>query len=132
MATVAATAGVGAWLGAVAKGDSVAFWDAIGAGLNLVPLALAVLGLGTLVHGLWPRAVNSVVIVIVAGGYVWNLVAELVRAPAWVRDVSPFQHVAPFPATAARPVALIALALVGLVAVGVGAMLIDRRDVHSG
>ena len=128
LATVAG--GLGAWLGGIVSGGAVTVLDAVGAGLNLVPLAVLVLGIGALVHALSPRPVAAVTLGVVVVGYVLELLGSLLRAPGWVRDLSPFHHLSAFPATAIRPTALAVLTLVGAAAALVGGSLIDRRDVR--
>ena len=126
---VSVAAGLGSWVGVVAQGDSIAFSDALGAGLNLVPLAVLVLGIGALVHGAWPRAVGPVTLTVVVVGYLIELIGSMLQAPTWLRDLSPFHHLSPFPAAPLRPEALLVLSALGIGAAVVGAELINRRDV---
>jgi ABC-2 type transport system permease protein len=83
---------------------------ALGAGANLVPLALLVVGVGTLVHAIAPRAATPGTPGLVIGGYLIEFVGSITRAPRWLRDISPFHHIAPYPAADIRPVALLVLA----------------------
>jgi hypothetical protein len=46
--------GLGAWLGVVAEGGGVAFSTLLKAGINVVPAAICLLGLGILAMGAWP------------------------------------------------------------------------------
>jgi ABC-2 type transport system permease protein len=125
---LATLAGGAAWLGTALQGSRISLVDGLGAGWNLVPVVLVVLGIGTLVHGLAPRAAGPAAIVVIVGGYLLQLVGALAHLPRWVRDVSPFEHVAPFPAADVRPVATVVMVLLGTFGIVVGALAIDRRD----
>ncbi len=52
-------AGVCAWLGAEIQHAHVSFPSLLGAGLNVIPAALCILGVGALAMGLWPRATKT-------------------------------------------------------------------------
>jgi ABC-2 type transport system permease protein len=128
---LAVLTGVAAWAAMQLDEGAGSLPRSLGAGLNLVPLAVAVVGLGTLAHGLSPRAVAPFVLSVVGGGYVLELLGVIVGAPNWLRDLSPFHHVAPYPASAIHPVAPVVLSLVGAASIVLGAALVARRDVRS-
>ena len=61
-------AGVLAWLGAASQHAGVGFTTMVEAGVNLVPPAITILGIGVLAFGIWPRA--TPIVVYVAAGLV--------------------------------------------------------------
>jgi ABC-2 type transport system permease protein len=91
-------AGVSAWLGAASQHAGVRVGAVVLAGLNLVPPALVVLGLGVLVLGLAPRATSTVVY----GYLAWSLLVVVVggigSTSRWLLDTSVFHHMAASPA----------------------------------
>jgi ABC-2 type transport system permease protein len=95
----------------------------MGAGINIVPPALVLVGIGVLVYGALPRLVTFATY----GALVWSLLVELtggiVNVNHWVLDTSAFHQMAAAPSapidwtsnTVMTGVA-VALALVGLFA----------------
>ena len=67
-------AGVLAWLGAASQHTGVSFTTLLGAGVNLVPPAIVILGIGVLAFGIRPRA-TSIVVYAVLG---WSLLIVIV------------------------------------------------------
>jgi ABC-2 type transport system permease protein len=123
-----AFAGIATWIGAVTQGAAVTFAESIRAGLNVTPPALFVLGIGGLAFGLWPRAAIGVTYGIVVWSFLVETIAAVFDSSHWLRDTSPFLHMAPVPAA---PVAWGAAAwLVGLAlaAAIVGIVVFERRD----
>ena len=59
--SAASAAGVLAWLGAASQHSGVDFTTLLGAGVNLVPPAISILGIGVLAFGVWPRSTSFVV-----------------------------------------------------------------------
>jgi ABC-2 type transport system permease protein len=74
----ALVAGAATWLGAASQGAAVSFTALIGAGVNTVPPALCLFGIGVLALGAWPRAAPYVVYAVLG----WSLLARSpVRPP---------------------------------------------------
>src|SRR5581483_10795948 len=92
--------GLLAWIGAGLRGAGVGLGQMLVAGLNCLPAALVFYAIGALVWALWPRWTSAVAFGSVAVAYLIELIGALTKAPAWVLDVSPFHHVAPYPAIA--------------------------------
>ena len=90
-----------------------------------------VVGIGTLAHSIDPRVVAPVTLTLVLGSLHPGTVGALARAPNVLRDLSPFPHVAPYPAAPVRPTALVALAAVGVFATALALATITRRDVRA-
>jgi ABC-2 type transport system permease protein len=73
----------------------------LAAGLNVIPPALCLLGIGVLAVGVWPRASSYVVYAVLT----WSLLVEIIGGIGaishWVLDTSIFHHMAAAPAVAA-------------------------------
>ncbi|HUK76010.1 MAG TPA: polyketide antibiotic transporter, partial [Thermoleophilia bacterium] len=121
-------AGLCAWLGAASQHTDVRFGSLIGAGLNVVPPALCLLGIGVLVLGLRPRAATSVAYGLLA----WSLLVEVLGGTAsvshWLLDTSVFHEMSAAPAVAPDWTSAAALTAVGAVAAALGGLAFVRRD----
>ncbi|HET8527165.1 MAG TPA: ABC transporter permease subunit [Actinomycetota bacterium] len=122
-------AGIAAWIGAVSQHADVGFGEMVKAGLNVVPPAVFVLGVGALAFGVLPRAA----IAITYGLVVWSFLVETIAAAFdsnhWLRDLSPLLHVAPVPAADPNVTAALVLVALGLLAAFLGLTAFGRRDV---
>jgi ABC-2 type transport system permease protein len=123
-----ALAGFAAWAGAASQHADVGLGQLVGAGLNVVPPALFVLGIGALSFGIVPRASIGVTY----GLVVWSFLVEILSAAFdenhWFRDTSPLLHIAPVPAADPNWTAAAWLAGLGLLAAITGAAAFGRRD----
>jgi ABC-2 type transport system permease protein len=122
-------AGVASWAGAASQhAAGAALPRLLVAGLNVVPPALLVLGVGTLAHGLAPRLAGPLVYAVVASSFVLNLLGTLGSTSRWLLDLSLFHHLALVPAADLRwePSAL--MVGIGLAGVLAGAAALRRRD----
>ncbi|MEU8258114.1 hypothetical protein AB0C06_28060 [Micromonospora inaquosa] len=74
------------------------------------------------------RAVAAIGALPAAGRFMWQVIADTVDAPSWIRALSPFAHLAAVPATA--PDWAAASVMAGIAAAGVVAGIIGyrRRD----
>ncbi|HVC69104.1 MAG TPA: ABC transporter permease subunit, partial [Acidimicrobiales bacterium] len=92
-----AAVGVFAWLGAVSGDAGSAFSTIVTAGLNMVPPALFVLGIGVFVIGTWPRATT----IATYGVVVWSILVTVIggfsNKDHWLLDTSVFHQMAPAP-----------------------------------
>ena len=124
-------AGVAVWAGATTVGAGLGLGDALAGALNVVPVVLLALGAAVLALGWAPRAVGGIGALPVVGGFLWQVVADSIQAPAWVGALSPFAHVAPVPASA--PGWLDAAVMTGIAAVvaAVGVVGYLRRDIRA-
>ena len=120
--------GVGA---AVAMGDAARIGQLIAAGLAMAPAPAVLGGVAFLLCSAAPRWTLLAWAAMVASAAM-GLLAGVLDAPMWVRDLSPFQHVPAMPAADFQllPVMLLtcvaaALSIVGFVALG-------RRDLGRG
>jgi ABC-2 type transport system permease protein len=121
-------AGIAAWVGAVSQHADLGLGELIGAGLNVVPPAVFILGVGGLAFGAWPRGAIGVVY----GLVVWSFLVEVLSAAFdsshWLRDTSPLLHIAPVPAADPNWMAAGWLVGLGLLAAVVGIAAFGRRD----
>jgi ABC-2 type transport system permease protein len=124
-------AGICTWAGAASQASGVRLTTGIGAGLNVVPPAIGLLGVGALAIGCWPRRASLVVYTVL----VWSLVVELLGGFAvqshWLLDTSVFHQMASDPAVAADWTTNSVLICVGLVTALVGGVLFSRRDLQG-
>jgi ABC-2 type transport system permease protein len=124
-------AGVLAWLGAASQHSGTGLGTLLDAGLNLVPPAIVIGGVGVLAFGSWPRRTNAVVYAVLA----WSLLADIVggfggsgAASRWLLDTSVFHQMASAPAASPNWTANAVMAAVGVTCALLGAVAFSRRD----
>jgi len=124
-------AGVSTWLGAASQHTGVSFASVLNAGLNVVPPAVCILGVGAFVLGVWPRASN----VATYGLLVWSFLVELIGGVVglnhWVLDASLFHQMAAAPATSPDWTTGGVLVAVGAVAAVLGGTAFAHRDLKG-
>ncbi len=124
-------AGIATWLGTISQNAQVGLATLLDAGLNVVPPAVCLLGIGVLAMGVWPRATSNAVYVVLG----WSLLVELVggvfTTSHWLADTSLFHQMAAAPAV--RPDWTTGAVMVGIGAAcaGVGALAFRLRDVQG-
>ncbi|HET9724771.1 MAG TPA: ABC transporter permease subunit [Actinomycetota bacterium] len=121
-------AGFAAWLGAVSQHADVSLGRLLQAGLNVVPPAVFVLGVGGLVFGLWPRAAIGVAYGLVVWSFIVESIAAAFDSNHWLRDTSPLTHIAPVPAADPNWAAAVWLVALGLLLAAAGVAAFGRRD----
>jgi ABC-2 type transport system permease protein len=121
-------AGMLAWIGAAVEGAGVSFASMLEAGLNCLPVALLFGSLAALAFALAPRGATGIGYGLVAVAFVWQLLSGLLGAPAWLRDVSPFEHVGLVPAQGFKGLAAIAMLGIAALCAAAAAWLFERRD----
>ncbi len=119
-----ASMGVGA---ALVLGEVDRVGELIGAGLVMVPAMWLLAGATLLLYGLRPRWAPA------SWGFVaWVFVAAmfgpLLDLPAWLLNLSPFQHVPALPAAAMSWLPLVVLTAIAAALIGAGLTALDRRD----
>ena len=121
-------AGLLGWVGAASQDAGVSLTSLLGAGINMVPPAFCVLGIGVLAFGTWPRATASVTY----GVLTWSLLIQLVggffSSNHWLLDTSVFHHMASAPAVDPNWTSAAVLIAVGTAAALVGIAAFQRRD----
>ena len=126
-----ALAGLVGWLGATSQHSGTGVGTLLNAGVNLVPPAIAIGGVGVLAFGAWPRR-TSVVVYVVLG---WSLLADIVGgfggsgpASRWLLDTSVFHQMASAPAVAPNWAANGVMVAVGAACALLGGVAFNRRD----
>jgi ABC-2 type transport system permease protein len=122
-------AGTGAWAGAASQHGGVEFGSLVAAGLNIVPPALFLLGLGALGRGAWPRHTSAVVYGYLAWSFLVEFIGAVVHASHWLLDTSVFFHMVPAPATSPDWASAAVITGLGAAATVIGCVLLNRRDV---
>jgi ABC-2 type transport system permease protein len=119
------------WVGTATVGAPLGAGAALAGTLNVLPVALLCLGAALLALGWLPRAVLAVGSVPAAGGFLLQVLADSFGWPGWVRQLSPYAHVAPVPVQApdwAGAAGLLATAAL-LAAAGLAGY--SRRDLRA-
>jgi ABC-2 type transport system permease protein len=119
-----------AWVGAGSH-SGVGFGRALVAGLNAVPAALLLLGVGTLVHATLPRLAAAAIYALIGWAFLIQFVGSVVKMSHWVLDTSVFFHVAPAPATDPNWAGAAGLVGLGLACFLLGGYMFSRRDLAS-
>jgi ABC-2 type transport system permease protein len=125
---ISLVAGLLAWVGATTRGAGVSLGSMLEAGANCLPVALLFLGAGGLAFALAPRAGVGIAYGLVATTFVWQLLSGALGAPAWLRDLSPFQHVGLVPAQAFKPAGAEIMLALAAVACAAALWAFRRRD----
>jgi ABC-2 type transport system permease protein len=136
LAAVGATAagflaGFGAWAAARSQGVDLELWPMVGAGLNVVPIALVALGIGAVVFAVVPRFAAGAVYGVVFWSLIIDLVSSMVTGAKSLDRLSLFHYMALAPAQDPDPKTLALTTLVAAALCLTAAVLFDRRDVHS-
>ena len=121
-------AGLFTWAGAAATGAGLGLATLLAAGVNAVPAAIFVLGVGTLVHGLAPRYTVLAAYGIVAWSFLAEIIGAGIGASHWLLDTSVLHHIARAPAAPLRWDSTAILAAIGIAAAITGAAAFSRRD----
>ena len=126
-----AAAGLFAWLGAASQHSGAGLGTLLDAGLNLVPPAIAIGGIGVLAFGAWPRRTSAVVYTVLG----WSLLADIVGgfggsgpASRLLLGSSVFHQMAAAPAVSPHWAANGVMAAVGVGCAAGGLIAFNRRD----
>ena len=88
------------WLGAATQHTGVGLSTLLEAGVNLVPPAVAILGIGVLTFGIRPRMVSVVIYTLLGWSLLIVIVGGIGAVDHWVLDTSVFHQMASAPAVA--------------------------------
>jgi ABC-2 type transport system permease protein len=125
------TAGVFAWLGAASQHAGVRFSTLLDAGLNLVPPAITILGIGVLVFGIWPRSASIVVYALLGWSLLIVVVGGIGATSHWILDTSVFHQMASAPAVSPQWEANGIMIGVGVASAAFGGFVFLRRDLRG-
>jgi len=121
-------AGVCTWAGSFAQGSRIGIVPMLAAGVNTLPAALFVLGVGTLALGSQPRQTSLAVYAVIGWSALIDLAGGLFSEDHWVLDTSIFHHLASAPATSPHWQTDAVMAGLGIAAMVLGAQALRRRD----
>jgi ABC-2 type transport system permease protein len=131
VAVATLSAGLAAGAAFAATGFPDRFGSSVGAAAAHMPAALVFVGLVAVAFALVPRLTPALGWGLLALGIIVGQFGELLRLPQAVQDTSPFAHSPGLPADQLEPIPLVVLVAVAAVAVLVGLMAFQRRDVRS-
>jgi ABC-2 type transport system permease protein len=124
-------AGLTTWLGSVSQHTGVPLATLLEAGINVVPPALCLFGIGLLAFGLRPRWTAGAVYTVLG----WSLLVELVggfgRSQRWLLDTSLFHQMAAAPAVRPDWAVGAVMVAVGLASALLGTAAFARRDLQG-
>lgn len=129
IAVTALLTGIATWLGARSQGVDAGFVRLVGAGLNLVPTALVVLGVGAVVLAIAPRAATPAIYGVVIGSVLIDLVASLMSGARWLQRLSLFHYMALAPAQSIDATTVIVMLAVAVALCGGATLLFRARDI---
>jgi ABC-2 type transport system permease protein len=121
-------AGLAAWAGAASQHADIELGELLKAGLNVIPPAVFVLGIGGLAFGVWPRGSIGVAYGLVVWSFLVETIASVFDSNHWLRDTSPLLHITPVPAANPNWTAAAWLIGLGLLAALAGIGAFGRRD----
>jgi ABC-2 type transport system permease protein len=124
-------AAVFTWLGAAAQQTSVGFATLVGAGVNTVPPAIVILGVGLLAIGAWPRGVSLAVYGLLAWSVVIEFAGGFAALSHWLLDTSVFHQMASAPAVSPDWVAGGVMVAIGVLTGAAGTVAFTRRDLQG-
>jgi ABC-2 type transport system permease protein len=124
-------AGVFAWLGAASQHAGVSFTTLLEAGLNLVPPAVAITGIGVLAFGVRPRMVSVVVYTLLGWSLLIVIVGGIGALSHWVLDTSVFHQMASAPAVSPHWEANGVMVAIGCASALLGGFAFRRRDLQG-
>jgi ABC-2 type transport system permease protein len=106
----------------------VSFAGVLEGGLNLVPPALCLLGLGVLVIGIWPRGAVTAVYAMLAWSFLIEVIGGALNLSHWVLDTSVLHQMAAAPAVSPDWSSAAGLVGIGATAALLGGVAFGRRD----
>ncbi|SNY25694.1 ABC transporter permease [Paractinoplanes atraurantiacus] len=124
-------AGLTTWAGVALTGGHLALTAALHGVWNTFPVVLLSLGAAVLATGWAPRWTGVLGALPAIGGFLLLVIADSVAAPAWVKSLSPYSHLAPVPLAGADWAATaVMLALTAVLTVA-GLAGYRQRDLRS-
>ncbi len=121
-------AGLATWLGTASQDAPVHVGTLLGAGVNVVPPALCLLGIGVLAIGVWPWSSPYAVYTVLGWSLLVEVVGGVVATSHWLADTSLFHQMAAAPAVAPDWTTGAVMVGIGAACVGIGALAYRLRD----
>jgi ABC-2 type transport system permease protein len=120
-----------AWLGTRSVGATLELGEAVAGAFNILPVALLSLGAAVFALGCAPRAVTPIgALPVVGGGILWVL-AETPDWPDWLRQISPFAHIASVPASSPDWAGVWTMLALAAAFAAIGIVAFARRDLRG-
>ncbi|GAB7048428.1 MULTISPECIES: hypothetical protein [Catenuloplanes] len=126
--TVAALA---TWAGVTAVGGGLTLPAALAGTFNTLPIVALSLGAAVLALGGAPRVTVLAGTLPATGGFLLQVLADATGAPTWVRELSPFPHLAPVPLTGVAWPAAVTMTSIAVALAVAGTLAYHRRDLRS-
>jgi len=101
------------------------------AGVNIVPPAITVLGVGALALGAWPRGTSIIVYALLGWSLLVVIIGGIGAASHWILDTSVFHQMASAPAVSPHWEADGVMVAIGLAGVLVAGIAFNRRDLRG-
>jgi ABC-2 type transport system permease protein len=121
-------AGLFAWLGAASQSSGVGLMSLLGAGLNVIPPALCILGIGMFTMGVWPRATTVATYGLLAWSFLVELLGGFFNSNRWLLDTSVFHHMAAVPVVPPDWFSAAVVVAVGAAGAVLGGVAFRHRD----
>ncbi|WP_256842834.1 ABC transporter permease [Ornithinimicrobium cryptoxanthini] len=115
---------------AVVSGSADRFGQLVGATLAYLPAVAVIGGLAAALHG-WAPRLGGLVWVVLAGCFVVGWLGDLLKIPAEVRDISPFNLTPRMPLEAMDWTVVAILTLVAIALLVLAVLGLRRRDIGS-
>jgi ABC-2 type transport system permease protein len=131
VAAAALATGLAAWAGIAGGPGGLGLGPMLQAGLNLIPPALLILGLGTLLLGVAPRLAMPLLYALVLWSFLIEIIGTSITSSHWLLDTALFTHVGPVPAASLDWAAMGILTGLGLIAALAGLATFTRRDLAA-
>jgi ABC-2 type transport system permease protein len=116
------------WTGAISQGAQVHFTGLLEGGINVVPPALCLFGIGVLGLGVLPRATVFVGYGALGWSFLIDVIGGAVNINHWVLDTSVFHEMAAVPAVNPNWTSGAAMIGIGVIAALTGGIAFSRRD----
>ena len=130
-AVLVTAAGLATWAGVAATGGGLGLAGALSGVWNILPIVALSVGAAAFAAGWAPRWAGPAGGLPTIGGFLLLVVADSVAAPGWVRELSPFAHLAPVPLTGTDwPAAATMLSIAAALTVA-GVSGHQRRDLRA-
>jgi polyether ionophore transport system permease protein len=124
-------AGLFTWIGSASQHAGVGITSLLAAGVNLVPPAMFILGVGVLAFGAYPRSTGVAAYGVLVWSFLVDLIGSLVSSNHWFLDTSVFRQIAPAPAVSVNWTTDAVLVGLGAAAALAGGLFFRRRDLVS-
>ncbi|MDP9239049.1 MAG: polyketide antibiotic transporter [Actinomycetota bacterium] len=128
---LAAVAGLALWAGTLLAGAPLGVGPSLAGAFNVLPVGLLCLGAAVLALGWAPRLAVPVGSLPATGGFLLLVLADSFGWPAWVRQISPFAHVASVPSVPPDWPGTAGILGVAVLLAAVGGYGYSRRDLRG-